>query len=262
MAAPIPTFGASVTTVMRLSLIRLVRGRKLRLGMLAMILVVSAAIAARYLVGDAIEPEQMVEEAVRLGFFNLLCYLLPYLFAAGAISEEAESRTLPYLLMRPVSRFALTVGKWLAASLTASAVLVVGVILLHVGAWMTDPGQMIDELGPSARIAGALVLLSFYYSALCLFWGALVIEAGGVISIMHMGFFEFAFGKLPGPVRFISMNYLATQLADLPKGGFYEEWVPDVELWMCGAAVVAMTLLFVGLSALVTQVSELGYGKA
>jgi ABC-type Na+ efflux pump permease subunit len=263
MASPqAPSFGSSVAVVLKLSMVRLVRGRKLRLGVLAMVLVVLSAIAARYVAGENIEPAELVQEAVRLGFFHLLCYLLPYLFAAGAISEEAESRTLPYLLMRPISRVAMTLGKWLAAALTSSAVLVVGVLLLHVGAWATEPGEMIDQLGPTGKIMGALVLLSFLYSAICLFWGALVIEAGGVISILHMGALEFAFGKLPGPVRFVSMNYLATQVAGLPKGGFYEEYVPDVETWICIAVIVGLTLLFVGLSSLVTQISEFGFGKA
>lgn len=263
MASPqAPSFGSSVATIFKLSIVRLVRGRKLRLGVLAMALVVTAAIAARYVAGEDIEPNDLVREAVRLGFFSLLCYLLPYLFAAGAISEEAEGRTLPYLLMRPTSRVAMTLGKWLASSVAASGVLVVGVLLLHVGAWATDPGEMIDQLTPTLKIAGALTLLAFLYSAICLFWGALVIEAGGVISILYLAFFEFAMGKLPGPVRFVSMNYLATQLAGLPKGGFYEEYVPDVETWICGAVIVALTMVFVGLSSLVTSTSELGFGKA
>lgn len=261
-APPVPSFGSSVATVFQLSMVRLVRGRKLRLGVLAMALVVLAAIAARYVAGDAVEPAELVEEAVRLGFFHLLCYLLPYLFAAGAISEEAEGRTLPFLLMRPAGRFALTLGKWLAASVTAALVLVLGVLFVHIGAWATDPGEMIDQIGPTLKIAGALTLLAFLYSAICLFWGALVIEAGGVISILYLGALEFAFGKLPGPVRFVSMNYLATQLADLPKGGFFEEYVPDVETWVCGLAISVMTLLFLGMASLVTQTSELGFGKA
>lgn len=261
-APPVPSFASSVATVLKLSLVRLVRGRKLRLGILAMVLVVVAAISARYVAGDAVEPAELVEEAVRLGFFHLLCYLLPYLFAAGAISEEAETRTLPFLLMRPASRVALTLGKWLAASITAAVVLIAGVLLVHVGAWATDPGEMIDQIGPTLEIAAALTLLSFLYSAICLFWGALVIEAGGVISILHLGALEFAFGKLPGPVRFVSMNYLATQLAGLPKAGFFAEYVPDVEGWVCATVIGVVTLVFLGLASLVTQTSELGFGKA
>lgn len=262
MSVAAPSFGSSVATTFKLSMVRLVRGRKLRLGVLAVLLVVIASIVARYVAADAIEPVDLVQGSVRLGFFHLLCYLLPYLFAAGAISEEAETRTLPFLLMRPASRGALTIGKWAAAALSSSVLLLVGVLLVHVGAWATEPGEMIEQIGPTLEVGGALVLLSLLYSAICLFWGALVIEAGGVISILHMGALEFALGKLPGPVRFGSMNYLATQLAGLPKAGFFEEYVPDIETWICAVAISAMTLLFLGLSVLVTANSELGFGKA
>jgi ABC-type transport system involved in multi-copper enzyme maturation permease subunit len=270
MAAPqAPSFAAAVATTIKLSLVRFVRGRKLRLALLATGLVVIAAVSARYAAGEAsadagagIEPEELVQAAVRLGFFDLLCYLVPYLFAAGAISEEAESRTLPYLLMRPIGRTAMTIGKWLAASVTSCVVLGLGVLLVHVGAWATDPGHMIDEIGPTLEIVGALCLLSFLYSALCLFFGALVIEAGGLLSIVYMAFMEFFVGSLPVAARAGSMNYLATQLAGLPKGGLLPEYAPDVETWICGLVIGVMTLVFLGLATLVTNTSELGFGKA
>jgi ABC-type transport system involved in multi-copper enzyme maturation permease subunit len=258
-----PGFGGSFATVFRLSLVRLVRGRKLRLGVVATMLVVIASIGARYAVsGTEIEPETLVQQAVSLGFFGLLAFLLPFLFAAGAISEEVEARTLPYLLIRPVSRTALILGKWVAAALCAGGVLVVGVLLLHVGAWATSPGDMVDQLGPTARIAGALVLLAFYYSAVCMFWGALVPEAGAVIAILQLAFVEWILGAMPLVARLLSMNHHASQLAGLPVGGILPDTVPSVELWICALVVVVLTLLFVALSAAVTQLSELGFGKA
>lgn len=264
MAPPVPSFGAAVATTIKLTLVRFVRGRKLRLALLATALVVLAAVSARYAAGDdaGIEPEDLVDAAVRLGFFDLLCYLVPYLFAAGAISEEAESRTLPYLLMRPASRTALTIGKWLAASITSCVVLAVGVLLVHVGAWATDPGHMIDEIGSTLEIVGALCLLSFFYSAVCLFFGALVIEAGGLLSIVYMAFMEFFVGSMPVVARVASMNYLATQLAGLPKGGLMPEYAPDVETWIAGVVIAVLTLVFLGFATLVTNVSEFGFGKA
>jgi ABC-type transport system involved in multi-copper enzyme maturation permease subunit len=263
-APPAPSFAASVGTTIQLTLVRLVRGRKLRLALLATGLVVIAAISARYAVGEnaTVTPNDLVEGAVRLGFFDLLCYLVPYLFAAGALSEEAESRTLPYLLMRPIGRTALALGKWLAASVTSAVVLAAGVLVVHVGAWATDPSNMIDEIGPTLEIIGALCLLSFFYSAVCLFFGALVIEAGGLLSIVYMAFMEFFVGSVPAAARYGSMNYLATQLAGLPKGGLLPEYAPDVETWIAAVVITVLTAIFLGLAVLVTNVSEFGFGKA
>lgn len=262
-AIPVPGFGSSFATIFRMSLVRLVRGRKLRIGALATVLVVAAAIAARYAVSDAdIEPELLVQKAVSLGFFGLLSFLLPFLFAAGAISEEVETRTLPFLLIRPVSRTALILGKWLSAAACAAGLMIIGLVLLHVGAWATDPGDMIDQLGPTAQIAGALVIIALYYSAVCMFWGTLVPEAGAVIALLHLAFVEWILGSLPLVVRLFSMNHHASQLAGLPIGGIAPDTVPVIELWISGVVLAMMTLLFVGLSALVTQLSELGFGKA
>ena len=263
-APPVPSFGAAVGTTIQLTLVRLVRGRKVRLALLSTALVVIASVAARYAVSENAEvtPHDIVVGGVQLGFFDLLCYLVPYLFAAGALSEEAESRTLPYLLMRPIGRTALALGKWLAASVTSALVLAAGVLVVHVGAWATDPGRMIDEIGPTLEIIGALCLLSFFYSALCLFFGALVIEAGGLIAIVYMAFMEFFVGSVPAAARYGSMNYLATQLAGLLKGGLMPEHAPDVESWIAALVIVVLTMLFLGLSVLITNVSEFGFGKA
>lgn len=257
----VPGFGSSVVAHARLGFVRTVRGRKLRLGAVATALVVIAAVTSRYLADEA-EPAEVVKTAVRLGFFWMLAFLLPFLFASGAIAEEVENRTLTFLATRPAGRFALTLGKLIVAWTFSAGLLVVGVLLLHVGAYATTPSDMIDELGDSMRYAGALALLAACYSAICLFWGALVVEASGLISTLHLAALEFVFGFLPGVARFASMNYFCQQLAGLPRGGFGADWVPDVSLGICAGIVVVVTLIFVGLSALVVETSEVGFGRA
>jgi ABC-type transport system involved in multi-copper enzyme maturation permease subunit len=257
----VPGFGASVVAHARLGFVRTVRGRKLRLGVIATVLVVIAAVASRYLADDA-DPEDVVKTAVQLGFFWMLAFLLPFLFASGAIAEEVENRTLTFLATRPAGRLALTMGKLIVSWTFSAGLLVGGVLLLHVGAYATEPSDMIDEIGTSMRCAGALALLAACYCAICLFWGALVVEASGLISTLHLASLEFVFGFLPGVARFMSMNYFCQQLAGLPQSGFGTEWVPDLSLGVCGAIVGVVTLIFVGLSVLVVETSEVGFGRA
>jgi ABC-type transport system involved in multi-copper enzyme maturation permease subunit len=257
----VPSFGAAVAAHARLGFVRTVRGRKLRLGGIATALVVIAAVAARYRVDDA-EPAEVVRTAVRLGFFWMLAFLLPFLFASGAVAEEVENRTLTFLATRPSGRIALTMGKLLVSWTFSAGLLVVGVLLLHVGAYATEPSDMIDELGTTMRYAGALALLAACYCAICLFWGALVVEASGLISTLHLASLEFVFGFLPGVARFLSMNYFCQQLAGLPRGGFGTDWVPDLSLGVCGAIVACVTLVFIAASALVVETSEVGFGRA
>ncbi len=257
----VPSFGGSILAHAHLGYVRAVRGRKLRLGAFATMLVVVAARTAAQLATEATS-EDVMRTAVRLGFFWMLAFLLPFLFASGAIAEEVEGRTLTFLAMRPAGRVAMTLGKLLVAWGFSSGLLAGGVLLLHLAVYATHPTELIDNLGDTFRYVGALALLALCYSAICLFWGALVVEASGLISTLHLASLEFVFGFLPGVARFLSMNFFCQELAGLPRGGFGADWVPELSLWVSGGVVGVVTLLFLGFSILVVEMSEMGFGRA
>lgn len=262
MSAPdAPDFVSGLLAALRLSWMRLVRGRKLRLAIVAVVLVVAAAVAVRYLL-DPEDPSRVVEAAVRVGFLNMLVFLLPFLFTAGAIAEEVEARTFPFLALRAAGRPAIVLGKYLASAAMSVLLLAGGVLVLHVASFVTDPTPMIDELPDTLRMIGALSLLALCYSALCLLWGSLVVEAGGLLATLHLAVVEYGFSWLPGPARFLSMNHFASELAGFERGGWAADTVPDVELWLCGVIVGAVTVLFLVLSAVRVRTSELGFGRA
>lgn len=271
-APPAPGFIAGVSTIFRMQIRRLVRGRKLRLGAIAAALVVFAVVAARYasapestgldpqvsaeLAGDA------VREGLRWGFFHLLVFLLPFLFTANAISEEVEGRTFPFLASRPVGRFAITVGKWAAGTFLAALVVLVTVVILHVASYATEPTAMIEQFPATLRAAGALSLLTLAYGSLCTFFGAIAPEAAGVVSALYLGVVEFVFSFLPGYFRCISLSYSAQQLAGLEKGGLMPDAAPDVPSGIAVAVLLLASLLFLGFATLVVQTNEYRYSKA
>ncbi len=261
MSAPSIDIGRGTVAMFRLSWLRMIRGRKFRLGIIATLLVVAAAVIARYVAKES-TPAEVVESGVSVGFFGLLVYLLPFLFTSGAIAEEVEARTFPFLALRPAGRGAIVLGKYLASAAMSVLLLALGVLVLHVSSFATEPTSMIDELPRTLRAMSSLSLLALTYSAICLFWGALVVEAGGFLSVLYLVVMEFGLSWLPSFLRLGSMNYLASQLAGLPKGGFYPEWVPDIELWIGGLVIAIVTGLFLGAAALVVRTSELGFGKA
>jgi ABC-type transport system involved in multi-copper enzyme maturation permease subunit len=258
---PVPDLATSVLAVFRLNFKRMLRGRKLRFALVALVLVIGATLTARYLV-DPEDPNLLVRDAIRVGFFGLLAYLLPFLFNSGAIAEEVETRTLPYLLLRPTGRLGLTLGKYLSGAALSFVLLACGVLLLHAGAYATEPSAMIENIDDTLRMIGALGLLTLCYSAICLFWGALITEASGLMSTLHLGAVEFALGLMPFAIRFVSMNYWAAQIAGLPKGGFLSDTVPDVETWIAVVVVTSVTVVFLAGAALVVRASQFGFGKA
>lgn len=259
MSPPAPSLGAGISAIFRLQVTRIIRGKRLRLGAIAVVLVLIAILATRY-AQDTIEAQDVMEAGVTLGFFTLLVYLIPFLFNSGAIAEEVESRTLHYLVARPVGRLSITVGKYLAGTAFAVGLLVIGLLLLHIGIYISEPGTLVEEFPNTLRVAGALTLLGMLYGALCVFWGSLAPEAAGVVSALWLGVIEFAFGLLPGVFRYPSMNYMGTELAGLPKGGIGTG--PDIEPWISILAICAELLAFLGLAILTVSTSEYRFGKA
>jgi len=256
-----PGLGGSIAAVFRLQWKRLIRGRKLRLGAIATALIVLVIVATRYLL-DEVDEEDFVLKGIDLGFFNLLIYLLPFLFTSGAIAEEVEGRTFTFVTGRPVSRLAIIVGKYLAGMAMTAILLVAGLLVLHVGAFATDPTPMFEHFPDTLRAGGVLLLLAMLYGALCIFWGSLTTEAAGIVSALYLAIVEFGFGKLPFFLRFVSMNFHAGDLAGLERGGFFPDTVPEMDLWIPAAVLPSMTLVFVLLGWWVVTTSEFRTGKA
>jgi len=260
-APPLPGFGASVVAVFQLSVRRILRGKKLRVGGAAVALVIFAIIAARYAQGSD-DPSELVGLGIGLGFFDFLVYLLPFLLTAGAIAEEVEGRTFQYLASRPVSRFAMALGKYLAGTTLSIALLVGGLLVLHVGCYLTTPTPMIDELPATLRAAGVLTMLTFLYGAICMFWGAVATEAAGIVSALYLAVMELGFGKLPFFIRFISLNFLGAELAGLPRRGLLPDTVPELVVWAGAVAIPVVTITFLAFVAMVVSSSEYRFGRA
>jgi len=258
---PVPSFADAVFAVVRLQWRRQLRSKKVPLGIIAVVLILAGIIATRY-AASSVDPLKVIRGGFRLGFFDLLVFLVPFLFTSGAIAEEVESRTFPFLVSRPVGRSAIALGKYLAGVGVSAGLLVAGVIILHVGCFLTEPTLLVEQLGQSARMAGAVVLVAACYGAICMFWGALATEASGIVSTLYLAVIEFGFSFVPGPIRFVSMNYLASQVAGIDKGGLFPDMVPDVHPGICAGVVAGVTLLFLYFATLVVQNSEYRFGKA
>jgi ABC-type transport system involved in multi-copper enzyme maturation permease subunit len=265
-APPVPSLGRAVAAVFRMQATRTLRGKKLRLAIVALGVVLAGALAARYLLRDP-DAERLaaaVKNDIDYGFLHLLVYLLPFLFASGSIAEEVEGRTLAYVVARPVSRLALVLGKYLCAVAFVVPLLVGGILLLHAGALVTSPAQLGELLPGTLRAAGATALLACAYVALCMFWGTLAVEAAGIVSTLYLAVVEFGFSLVPGIFRCLSLNYLAQQLAGMDKGGpaLFLEITPDVAPAVAGPVLGGATFLFLALAWAATAGNEFRFSRA
>jgi ABC-type transport system involved in multi-copper enzyme maturation permease subunit len=264
MPPPVPGLGSAVAAVFRLQWKRLIRGKKLRLGLIAMTLIVIAVTAARYASADTtVEPEVIVARGMQLGWFRLLAYLLPFLFTSGAIAEDVESRTFTYVIARPVGRFAITIGKYAAGTVMAIALLAGGLLVVHLAAFATDATLLVEQFPETFRRIGAVSMMAMAYGAICMFWGALVVEAAGIISTLYLALVEFVFSFLPSFFCLVSMNYHAMELAGFVDDSMLHQQMQIIpEPWVAAVVITCVTLFFLFLAALIVSTSEYRSGKA
>jgi len=251
---PVPSLGASIGIHARLQALRLMRGAKLKLALAATVPMVAAVgIAANF--GD--DPLDTLRNGYRLALFGLLGYLLPFLFASGAISEEVESRTFTYLASRPASRLGMVFGKWLTGVAFSAALLSGAAIIMHVSALASSPTLFVDELGMLGRTVGALTLLSAGYCALTMFFGALLPSAAGLVGGLYLAIIEFIMGLLgPGYLPLLTLHHHTLLLS-----GASPDLEPVVQLSVAAALVLAFTLIWIGLAALAVVPREFREGS-
>lgn len=255
--------------MVRLSVLRTLRGRKLRVAAVAaLVVILFPAVVA--LVQDDADTVAIVSGGIDWGFFRLLVFLLPLLFASGAIGEEVEARTLHFLAMRPLPRSSIALGKYIVGTAASLAILWVGLILLHVVGYAATPSEMIDQIPATLRAGGAASYLLVTYCAIALFWGTLVPEAGGLLTVVWLGFVEWFMGLLPGVLRFVSMSHWARELGGIERMGWHRielmgevrAEVPTIAMHWCALILGCEWLVWLGLALLIMHFAQLRFGKA
>lgn len=250
---PVPSLGASIGIHARLQALRLMRGAKLKLAVAATLpMIIAVGVSANF-ADDALET---LQSGYRLALFGVLGYLLPFLFASGAISEEVESRTFTYLASRPASRLGMVFGKWLTGVAFSAALLAAAAILMHVSALAKSPTLLVDQLALLGRTIGALTLLSAGYCALTMFFGALIPAAAGLVGGLYLAIIEFIMGSLgPGYLPLLSLHHHALLLS-----GADPDLEPVIKLSVALALMLAFTLSWVGLCCLAVVPREFREG--
>jgi len=206
---------------------------------------------------DDDDEEDPLETGARWAFFSLLVFVFPFLFGVGAIAEEVERRSLPYLLARPLPRRAVALGKLAAAAGATVAFLLLGLAVMLLGLYGADLAALADALPSAARIAGALVVLGVTYAAFCVFWSAALPESAAVVAAAHLGLVELLFGMAPGALRLVSANHLARELAGLERGGLMGAQTPSIPDGVAAGLVLGAGLVAAALAIEIVRWSEL-----
>ena len=143
------------------------RGRVVALGMVGIVVVLVSA-----LVGAADDRSDPVETGVRLisdlGFTTLVP-IVALVFASAALGDMREDGTLVYLWLRPMDRWPIVVGAWLAAITVSLPLTLVPLVASSVA---LDGGS---DLVVATAVAGVVGVLA--YSALFVLVGLVLKNA-------------------------------------------------------------------------------------
>jgi ABC-2 type transport system permease protein len=157
----------------------------------------------------------------QINFYLFLQFLLPLIsifIGTSVIADEVEERTLPYLLVRPVSRRVIVCAKLLAGYITSAIIILVSlfgaysIMTLHGGfsGWAEMLGQLLASMG--VLLAGLAV-----YMPLFALWGGLFKRpvVGGLLFVFG---WEGVIQLFPGNTKlFTVIHYLNTLAPDIQK---------------------------------------------
>ena len=190
-----PSSATALATLVRVTLLRLMRGRALWVSVLIALLPALFA-GALQTTHHTAEPIQLV--------IMLVMALLPPMFVASSVGEEIEDRTTTYLWSRPIARWTIIVGKVLALAPVAIVLVVVGTCVALQIETGTLPVQFATATGAGAL---AVALMSAGIATL-------VPKHGMSLSLIYLIIFDLPLGALPVSLNHISITHQVGQLAD------------------------------------------------
>lgn len=147
-------------------------------------------------------------------YFPVINLIVALFVGCGAIGEEVDGKTLPYLLTRPVPRSALLIGRWLSSLVAAGALLAAAYVALYVA---TVAPMGAEALWLDLPILGwALVAMALSLVAYCALFLLLsvVVKWPLLVGLALVFVWEHFAVDLPGTVpRYSLLHHVYTLLA-------------------------------------------------
>jgi ABC-2 type transport system permease protein len=210
---------AAIWTVVRITIARQGRGRRLVvIALLFTLPIIIAVLGRRY---DPDYKADDVENVLIFGMiFQALVPLTALLFASGMVQDDIEEQTLTYLLIRPVPRWAIYLAKLTATFLVALARAIffttATLIVIH---WGEENLWKAVVLGRAPLMAALLALCLAAYVAIFAAL-SLWVRRTLVIGAIYIVVFEGVLANIDFVVRSATVMYyvrvLSVRWLDLP----------------------------------------------
>jgi ABC-2 type transport system permease protein len=144
------------------------------------------------------------------GFFlRILMPLAAILYGGAVIADEVEAGTFVYIWARPVPRWALVLGRSLAAATATALVACTGVLLM--GAASMTAGMRVRLFLQLPQALGAVCLAALAYAALFAAFGSWF-RRSMVAGLLWALIWENIVAYVPGGVRYMTISHYARSL--------------------------------------------------
>ena len=164
-----------------------------------------AVFAAIYLLGnDTVSRLQYLNENILTTmYFPILLPITTMILATAAIGNEIEDRTLPYLTLKPLSRFRIVVEKWLGSIWVAIPAILIGLLIACL---VLFRGQSSDyqRVIVSALVSSAIGICAYCGIFLLI---SLVIQRALLAGIIYTFVIENILGRYMKGLRVVSIQY-------------------------------------------------------
>jgi len=214
-----PSAAAALATLVRVTLLRLSRGRALWVSLLIALLPATfAGLLGSRRVSEG--PHELIQ--------FLVMALLPTMFVASSLGEEIEDRTTTYLWSRPIGRWTIVAGKLLALAPLATLMVVGGAALAAQVARFPPPLSL-------PALAGGSLAISMLSAGLA----TLVPKHGMALSLIFIVVLDVPLGALPASIANISLTRQVALLSDSDAAAVQ----PAVTLAIIAAVWLAIALV-------------------
>jgi ABC-2 type transport system permease protein len=212
-------------------------GRQARLALVLSL--IPALFAAIYVIRPwDITPNELLGDLFRELIVPTLLPIVILLPATAAFGDELEDGTLPYLLMKPVSRLQLVLGKYAAVLLVTAPASIVGLAATTFLASRAPGAESLDRMliAMAGSSAAAAVLLGAVFLLV-----SLVIPRALLAGMLYIFAWESLLGRfLPGVRAVSSREYVLKVFDGLLAGD--SAAAANAALTMTAVAVVALML--------------------
>lgn len=257
MIRPAPGTLTAILSVARFALLRHLRSRRSIIALVALALVIGAVGFARK-VGHASGAETWTN-ALDVTLLSFACYIVPFLFHTSSFSEEHADRTLTYLLIRPVSRTAIVLGKYLAGSAMVVGLNALATLVLFGVSFAGDFASA--EAALLGRALLSVTLLGLGHSAIAATWSAVTPEQATPMTVVHFTIGEFGLRHLPSILPLFSLHHLATEIAQLERGSWAES-SPALPLAGDVGVMLGWTAFYLAFASILASAREYRFAKA